>query len=280
MPPAVPTSTNGTTAGCWHCSKSADLAAGDADVPHAAPRQHLDGVPLVVGLGLGLVDRAHAAGAEGVHEGERPEDEALGLALQQALGLELGENALADEELGQGGRLGAGVLGEELADDLIELAAVDEVAAAQVPDEPFASPEVRSHHCRRRPLCSRGECAAHNPAPCPTSDPRRRRRHIDRGSVGEDGNGAGVRRFHSCRKDGTQKRGCQTGRGSGFPTAPRRFFSTAAAPTADNTPDARASPVLAAMSRGSDHAADPIHSRLRAARTPRRRSHDRRVRRP
>ena len=77
---------------------------------------------------------------------ERPEDEALGLALEQAFGLEVGQDALADEVLGQGGRLGAGVLVEELADDLVELAAVDQVAAAQVPDEPFAGPEVGRQH--------------------------------------------------------------------------------------------------------------------------------------
>ena len=113
---------------------------------------------LVVVLRLGLVHRAHAAGAQGVHQGERPEDEALGLALQQPLGLELGQDALADQELGQGRRLRAGVLAEELADDLVELAAVDEVAAAQVPDEPFAGPKVGRQHVSSI-LCSRRECS-------------------------------------------------------------------------------------------------------------------------
>ena len=115
----------------------------------------------------------------------------------------------ADEELGQGGRFGAGVLAEELADDLIELAAVDEVAAAQVPDEPFAGPEVRSHHWRRRPLCLRGECAAHNPAPCPRANRNAGRRRFDPLPAGGTATARGVWRFHSCRKDGTQKRGCQ-----------------------------------------------------------------------
>ena len=39
----------------------AHLAAGDAHVPHAAPGQDLDGVPLVVVLRLGLVNRPHTA---------------------------------------------------------------------------------------------------------------------------------------------------------------------------------------------------------------------------
>ena len=89
--------------------EGAHLAAGDADVPHAPPRQHLDGVPLVVGLRLRLVDRAHAAGAQGVHQGERPEHEALGLALEEPVGLELAEDSLADQVFGQRGRLRAGI---------------------------------------------------------------------------------------------------------------------------------------------------------------------------
>ena len=66
--------------------------------------------------------------------------------IEQALGLEVGQDVLADEVLGQLRRLRAGVAGEELADHLIELAAVQEVAAAQVPDEPFASAEVGRQH--------------------------------------------------------------------------------------------------------------------------------------
>ena len=127
--------------------EGADLAAGDADVPHAAARQHLDGVPLVVGLVVRLVNRPHAAGAEGVHERERAEDEALRLALQQAFGLEAGQDILGDEEFGQGGRFGTRVFLQEFADDLIEPAAVDQVAAAQIPDKPFAGAKFSRNHC-------------------------------------------------------------------------------------------------------------------------------------
>jgi hypothetical protein len=47
---------------------------------------------------------------------------------------------LTGEKLGERGRLGAGVLGQEVADDLIQLAPVDQVTATEVPNEPFASP--------------------------------------------------------------------------------------------------------------------------------------------
>jgi len=122
------------------------FAACDAHVPHAAPRQNLDGVPAVVRFRLSLVDGAHAAAAQRVHEGERPQHETLRLALQQALRLELRQNLLSDEVLRQGRRLRAGILVEEFADDLIELAAIDQVASAQIPDEPFAGSEVRCQH--------------------------------------------------------------------------------------------------------------------------------------
>src|SRR5262249_40612085 len=84
--------------------------------------------------------------AQRVHEGERPQDEALRLALEQPLGLERCQNSLRDEVLGKGGRLGAGVLRQKLTDDLIQLAPVDQVAAAQVPDEPFTGSEVSRQH--------------------------------------------------------------------------------------------------------------------------------------
>jgi hypothetical protein len=35
---------------------------------------------------------------------------------------------------------------EEFADDLVKLPPVDQIAAAQVPDKPFASAEVRGYH--------------------------------------------------------------------------------------------------------------------------------------
>ena len=41
------------------------------------------------------------------------------------------------EEHRQGGRLRAWVLGQELADDLVEMAPLDQVAPPQVPDKPL-----------------------------------------------------------------------------------------------------------------------------------------------
>src|SRR5262249_49765688 len=99
-------------------------------VPHATPREHLDGVPAAVGFRLRLVYGAHAAGAERVTQGERPQDEPLGLALQETVRLELAENPLADEVFGQGGRFRPRVLLQELPDDLVELAAVQQIATA------------------------------------------------------------------------------------------------------------------------------------------------------
>ena len=45
------------------------------------------------------------------------------------------------------GRLGAHVLLQELADDLVEPAAIDEVAAPKIPNEPFTSAQFSSDHC-------------------------------------------------------------------------------------------------------------------------------------
>src|SRR5262249_40157677 len=120
--------------------------ARETDVPHAAPGQYLDGVPLAVRLRQRLVNRAHAALAESVHQREWAENEALRLALQQPIGLEASENGSIDEEIGEGGRLGVGVLVQVLADDLVQLAAIQQVAAAQVPDKPFTGSEVGRRH--------------------------------------------------------------------------------------------------------------------------------------
>ena len=108
--------------------------------------QHLDRVRAVVGLRSGLVHLAHAALADGVEQHVRPEDQPLRLAVEDALGLERGERALRDEVLGQGRGLGPRVLLEELADELVELAAVDQAAPPEVPDEPFALAEFAGHH--------------------------------------------------------------------------------------------------------------------------------------
>ena len=68
------------------------------------------------------------------------------LAVEDALGLEVGERCPARRGTRPGRGLGPRVALEKLADDLIELAAVDQVAAPQVPDEPFASAEFGGHH--------------------------------------------------------------------------------------------------------------------------------------
>ena len=126
--------------------EGANLAAGQADVPHAAPRQDLDGVPLAIGLGKRLVNRAHAAGADRIHQGIGTEHQSLGFALENAIGLELGQDGLADQVFRQLRRFGPRMLLEELAHDLIELAPVDQIAAPEVPDEPFAGPKVSGRH--------------------------------------------------------------------------------------------------------------------------------------
>ena len=61
----------------------------NADVPHAAPRQHLDSVELAVALGLRLGTGADAAAAEGVGQREGAEHEALRLALEEPFGLKV-----------------------------------------------------------------------------------------------------------------------------------------------------------------------------------------------
>ena len=123
-----------------------DLSPGDPHIPHTSARQHLDGIPAVVGLRQRLVHRSHAAAAQGVHERVRPQDKALGLALEQTVRLKLGQDSLGHQVLRQGGRLGLGVLLEELSHHPIQSASVDQVAAAQIPDKPFAGAKFgRSH---------------------------------------------------------------------------------------------------------------------------------------
>ena len=93
-----------------------------------------------------LVDGAHAAGAQGVGEGVGAENQALGLSLKDALGLETGQHAPLDQVLRQGGRVAARVLLDELRRDLVELGALDEVASAEIPDEPLASSQFVDRH--------------------------------------------------------------------------------------------------------------------------------------
>ena len=62
------------------------------------------------------------------------------------MSLEVRKDALADQVFRQGRRLRAGMLAEKLADHLVELTAVEEIAAAQVPHKPFTSSKVGRHH--------------------------------------------------------------------------------------------------------------------------------------
>ena len=64
------------------------------------------------------------------------------LAFEDALGLIGAKNFVGDEIFRELRRFGAGRFLEKLADDLVELAPVDQAAAAQIPDKPFARPEV------------------------------------------------------------------------------------------------------------------------------------------
>src|SRR5262249_32783936 len=122
------------------------LSARESHIPHASPRQHLDRVPLAVGFRLRLVDLTHAPGADRVHQDVWAKDQSLSLSLQYSLGLKRAQDFLSDEELSQGRRLGSRGSRHEFADHLVELSAVDQSAAPQVPDEPFAGAEFGSHH--------------------------------------------------------------------------------------------------------------------------------------
>jgi hypothetical protein len=70
--------------------KIAHLATSEADVPHAAARQHFDSVPLIVDFGLGFIHRAHGTGTENIMNYERTEHQALAFAIEQAVSLEPG----------------------------------------------------------------------------------------------------------------------------------------------------------------------------------------------
>ena len=132
--------------GVGEAAEGSHLSTRKAHVPHAAPGQDLDGIVAVVVFRGGLVDLAHAAGADGVEEDVRPQHETLGLAVENAFGLETGEGALVDQVFREGGRFGARVALEEFADDGIELSAIDQSAAAEVPNEPFTCAEIAGHH--------------------------------------------------------------------------------------------------------------------------------------
>src|SRR5205085_8717677 len=59
---------------------------------------------------------------------------------------EPGQELPPDEVLGQGRRLGPRVLVEVLGQEPVEVSAVDQVAPAQVPDEPFARAQFSALH--------------------------------------------------------------------------------------------------------------------------------------
>ena len=61
-------------------------------------RQHLDGHPAAHELVFAQVDAAHAAGAEAFQHLVLADGEALPLALEELLGLEVGQQAVADQQ--------------------------------------------------------------------------------------------------------------------------------------------------------------------------------------
>src|SRR5216683_3750720 len=126
--------------------EGAHLPARDPHVPHASPGQNLDGIPLVVIFAESLVNGSHAARAQSVDESVRSQDQSLSFALQQSFGLELAQDALIDEKLGQGRRLGGRLLSQKLIDQLVQMAAIYEVAAPQIPNKPFTSSQFGDRH--------------------------------------------------------------------------------------------------------------------------------------
>ena len=65
-------------------------------------RQHLEGDDAAHGAVFGLENAAHAAAADLIEDAILPEQEAGGAADQQALGLELGQQPLLDQDAGDG----------------------------------------------------------------------------------------------------------------------------------------------------------------------------------
>ena len=127
-------------------AERADLAAGQAHVPHTAAGEDFHRVVRSVVFRGRFEHLAHAAGADGFEQNVRPEDQPGGLAAELAFGLERGERALANQVFGECRGFGARVALQIFSDDLIERAAVDQGTAAEIPDEPFASAEVVSYH--------------------------------------------------------------------------------------------------------------------------------------
>ena len=84
----MPTSTNGTTAGWVNWPNDRTWRRASRTFHMLRRGSTLTAYRCVVVLGAGLVHLAHAPRADGVQEDVRPEDEALGLAVEDALGLE------------------------------------------------------------------------------------------------------------------------------------------------------------------------------------------------
>jgi hypothetical protein len=76
---------------------------------------------------LSFVHRAHASGAERIQQCERTEYEALCFPLEKAVCLELAQDSLLNKELRQRRRLGSRIGLQKLADQLVELTAVDQI---------------------------------------------------------------------------------------------------------------------------------------------------------
>ena len=95
--------------------------------------QHLERDDAAHGAVFGLEDAAHAAAADLVENAVLSQQEAGGAADQEALGLELGEQALFDE--GAGDRPAAVAGDRQLLLDLRQLLLADEAALAHVGQE-------------------------------------------------------------------------------------------------------------------------------------------------
>ena len=105
------------------------------------------------------------------HQDVRPEDEALGLALRMRSAWNGVRMPWPTRYSARAGGSARGLPLEELADDLVELAAVDQAAAAKVPDEPFAGAQVGSYHGNRSFGCGIGGRPAARPCGTGTGDP-------------------------------------------------------------------------------------------------------------
>ncbi len=113
-----------------------------ADIPHAPPRHEFESIWFQIILQSRL--RSHAAKADFIDHRIRSEHEVLGLALQDALGLVSSENFLSNEVTGQDRRLERMIF-HEVAKNLIQPAAVQQIAATQVKNERVTRSQFGRH---------------------------------------------------------------------------------------------------------------------------------------